>query len=298
MRLKIGDKVAVVAPSDCIQPGSADKGIAWLRQQGFSPVLSEHLYIDERYSNQTKKNIAHEINQFFADDEIKALFCTRGGAGSLRILNELNFAVIRNHPKPIFGFSDSTVLQNALWALSRNVSFSGLLLNYDFCGDTINPVVEQDIKNILSGQAYTIKSGKKLRSGSAEGILLGGNLSALSRLFGTKYFPDLTDKILVLEDCGEKTYKIDSLLSGLKMQPSFDKLAGIILGQFSDCVITDAYDGTIEQILEQFLEDIKIPVIGDFLYGHIKDHHILPIGARISMNADTCEVKIPSSADM
>lgn len=292
MLLKPGDKVAVIAPSSCIEKESENKGVAFLQQKGFVPVRSKHLYMDDRYKTSVKRNIAAELNSFYLDSEIKALFCVRGGAGSLRILDFLDFDVVKNNPKPVFGLSDSTALQNALWHKAGVVSHSGFLLNYDFKNGSLDKRIEDCLDDIFSGTSYTVQSGKTIIPGKTKGRMVGGNLSVFVQLCGTKYFPDLAGKILFLEDCNEKTYKLDLMLSTVKMQPGFNQIAGIVLGQFTGSAMSDDYDGTIEQILEEFLQDVTVPVISDFAYGHIPSRFILPVGGMAELDADKALLKI------
>lgn len=292
MLLKPGDKVAVIAPSSCIEKESENKGVAFLQQKGFVPVRSKHLYMDDRYKTSVKRNIAAELNSFYLDSEIKALFCVRGGAGALRILDFLDFDVVKNNPKPVFGLSDSTALQNALWHKAGVVSHSGFLLNYDFKNGSLDKRIEDCLDDIFSGTSYTVQSGKTIIPGKTKGRMVGGNLSVFVQLCGTKYFPDLAGKILFLEDCNEKTYKLDLMLSTVKMQPGFNQIAGIVLGQFTGSAMSDDYDGTIEQILEEFLQDVTVPVISDFAYGHIPSRFILPVGGMAELDADKALLKI------
>lgn len=292
MLLKPGDKVAVIAPSSCIEKESENKGVAFLQQKGFVPVRSKHLYMDDRYKTSVKRNIAAELNSFYLDSEIKALFCVRGGAGALRILDFLDFDVVKNNPKPVFGLSDSTALQNALWHKAGVVSHSGFLLNYDFKNGSLDKRIEDCLDDIFSGTSYTVQSGKTIIPGKTKGRMVGGNLSVFVQLCGTKYFPDLAGKILFLEDCNEKTYKLDLMLSTVKMQPGFNQIAGIVLGQFTGSAMSDDYDGTIEQILEEFLQDVTVPVISNFAYGHIPSRFILPVGGMAELDADKALLKI------
>lgn len=292
MLLKPGDKVAVIAPSSCIEKESENKGVAFLQQKGFVPVRSKHLYMDDRYKTSVKRNIAAELNSFYLDSEIKALFCVRGGAGSLRILDFLDFDVVKNNPKPVFGLSDSTALQNALWHKAGVVSHSGFLLNYDFKNGSLDKRIEDCLDDIFSGTSYTVQSGKTIIPGKTKGRMVGGNLSVFVQLCGTKYFPDLAGRILFLEDCNEKTYKLDLMLSTVKMQPGFNQIAGIVLGQFTGSAVSDAYDGTLEQVLGEFLSGVNVPVVANVEYGHIPSRYILPIGGKAELDADNATLKI------
>lgn len=290
-QLQKGDKVGIISPSSCLEDNDITPAIEYLRTLGFKPVLGKHVHDQYRYMGGTDKQRAEDIMGFFADSEIKALFCTRGGAGSLRILPHLNYDTIKQNPKPIFGLSDSTALQNGIYTKTKNVSYTGFLLLYDFRNSNINPLQNQDLKDIFAGKKLKIKSGKTLHSGKAEGTLIGGNIYAFNTLCGTPYFPDLSSKILVLEDIGIKSYQLDIMLQQLKMQKGFNKLKGLIFGQFENIRIVDECDGTIEDNIKYFCQDLDIPVLMNFEYGHISARHILPIGKKITMDAGACTIQ-------
>ena len=127
------------------------------------------------------------------------------------------------------------------------------------------------------------KEFEVLKKGEAEGVLIGGCLSVFNALCGTKYFPKLKNKILLIEDVGEKTYRIDLMLDQLKKQKDFDKVKAIIFGSFLNCKIADIGDGTIDEIIKNFVQTLDIPVIYNFPYGHIKSRFILPIGKKIKL---------------
>ena len=290
-QLQKGDKVGIISPSSCLEDNDVTPAIEYLRSLGFKPVLGKHVHDQYRYMGGTDKQRAEDIMRFFTDSEIKALFCTRGGAGSLRILPHLNYEIIKQNLKPIFGLSDSTVLQNAIYAKTKNTSYTGFLLLYDFRNGNINPMQEQDLKNIFAGKKLKIKNGKTICSGKTTGTLIGGNIYAFNSLCGTPYFPDLSGKILLLEDIGIKSYQLDIMLQQLKMQKGFNKLKGMIFGQFENVRIVDECDGTIEDNIKYFCQDLNIPVLMNFDYGHIPARHVLPIGGKITLNADTCTIQ-------
>ncbi|MBE6451307.1 MAG: LD-carboxypeptidase [Alphaproteobacteria bacterium] len=292
--LKKADKVIIVSPSSCIEPNALDKGINWLKNQGFEVKIAKHTYDSFSYTAGTDCSRADDINKAFADNEIKAIFCSRGGAGSTKMLDYLDFDLIKNNKKPVFGLSDSTALQNALYHKCGIVSYTGFLPVYDFKGDSLDDKIAASLQNVFNGKEQTICSLKALNGGKAKGVLIGGNLSVLCYLCGTAYFPNLENKILLLEDIGEKTYKIDLMLNQLKQQLNFDKLKGIIFGKFTDCIEINEGDGSVKNVLKNFALSLNIPVVFDFDYGHIKSRYVLPIGQEVELDADNLLLKIPS----
>lgn len=289
-RLNAHDKVGIISPSSALEGKDISLAVNYLEQRGLKPVLGSSVNGAYRYLAGTDEARATDIMRFFADSEIKALFCTRGGAGSLRVLPLLDYKIIKQNPKPIFGFSDSTGLQNGIYTQTGNSSYSGFLLAYDFRNGAINPMQDNDLKNIFMGKNLTLQSGETAIGGTAEGVLVGGNIYVFNSLCGTPYFPNLENKILLLEDVGIKSYHLDIMLHQLKMQPSFKKIKGIIFGEYADIRVVDECDGTIDENIKYFCEEINVPVIKNFAYGHVPARHILPIGLPIKMDADECLV--------
>lgn len=292
--LKKGDKIAIVSPSSCIEKNALDLSIAWFRNLGFEVVIMPHVYDAKTYTAGADFDRAEDINRAFADVTVKAIFCSRGGAGATKMLKYLDFDLIKKNHKPIFGLSDSTALQNAVFAKTGVLSYTGFLPVYDFKDGTLDDILSSSLKNIFLDNEQVIKSGKTINSGNCEGILIGGNLSVLCYLCGTQYCPDFKNKILLLEDVGEKTYKIDLMLNQLMQQKNFDKIKGVVFGKFSNCVEVDNSDGSTESIIIDFAKKLNVPAIYDFDYGHIKSRYVLPIGRNVILNATDSELKIPN----
>lgn len=290
--LKKGDKIGFIAPSSGQQNKDLTFALDYFKKLGLDVVLAPNLNKEFRYMAGTDQERAASLNEMFKDKTIKALFCIRGAAGSTRVLKYLDYKQIKNNPKPIIGLSDSTALQNALITKANNPSFTGFLPLYDFKNNKIDSLVSKSLKSSLFEDTHYIKSGTSLIKGSASGTIVGGCLSALLYLCGTPYFPDLKDKILILEDTDEKTYKIDLMLNQLKQQKNFNKLKGIIFGQFTDCIIIDPEDGTIEDCIQDFTKDLNIPVITNFQHGHIPSRYILPLGINVKITSSSKECSI------
>ena len=283
--LQRGDKVGFIAPSCGLKNKDLTIAINYLSQQGLNVVLADNINNQYRYMGGTDQERAIAINKMYQDKSIKALFCIRGGAGSSRMLKYLDFELIKNNPKPIIGLSDSTALQNALITKSNIISLTGFLPLYDFSNGTIDSLTSSSLLSALFEDKHIISSGTSLITGSTTGQLVGGCLSVFLQLCGTPYFPGLKDKILLLEDIDEKTYKIDLMLNQIKQQNDFSSLKGIIIGNFTDSIIVDEEDGTVKDCINDFVKNLQIPVITDFQYGHIPSRHVLPLGANITLNS-------------
>ena len=288
------DKVGIASPAGFID--SLDEiapALEYLKSLGLEPVIGNHVLDKYFYMGGKDVDRAADLNGFFADDEIKAIFTTAGGCGSQRVLPFLDYDLIRKNPKPIFGLSDNTSLQNGIYAQTQCSSVTGFSLKYDFKNGHFSDFTKKSLEAVLSGEKQKLKNGKTLISGKADGILVGGCLSTFRNLLGTVYMPDLNGKILLLEDVGEKSYKIGVMLTQLLQQKEFENVAGIVFGQFTNCNPFDAQDGTVEDILQELplLLSKQIPIITDFAYGHIPDRYVLPLGEKVHFDADACSLE-------
>ena len=290
--LKKGDKIGIIAPSVGLKNKDLTPALNYFKKIGLTPILANNLNKNYRYMAGSDKERAENINKLFKDKTIKALFCLRGGAGATRMLDLLDYKLIKQNKKPIFGLSDSTAIQNALITQTNNPSYTGFLPLYDVDERGINQTLDASLQKTLFNNHQTISSGDCLKKGECKGKIVGGCLSVLTYLCGTKYFPNLSGKILLLEDIGEKTYKIDLMLNQLKQQKNFNKLKGIILGQFHNCIVSDEEDGTIEECIKDFANDLNIPIITNFAYGHTKERFVIPLNKSVSLKATNNECSI------
>ena len=291
-KLQKGDKVAVLAP--CGQIGSIEKiqsGLDYLKSLGFKPVLGKHVFDTCRYMAGTDEDRAEDMNHAFADSQIKAIFCVRAAAGGTRILPHLDYDMIKLNPKPFIGFCDNAALQIALLQKSNIISYNGFVMTYDFKDNHLDSLIRDNLERLLRGELFSVNSGTVYRSGKNTGKLIACNLSVLTKMAGTPYFPGLSGKILLIEDVHEKIYRIDLMLQQLKQQPDFAKLHGIIFGQFtdSDC---DSEDGHLEDCFNDFMDGYDMPAVKNFNFGHTVSRHVLPMGADVELDADKCLLNI------
>lgn len=285
-KLTQGAKVGIASPAGFIN-GEEDIRLPldYLESLGLVCVLGKSVYKNYRYMAGTDAERAADLMNFYQDPEIKAIFTTAGGCGSQRLLNLLDYEIIKQNPKPIFGLSDNTALQMGIYTKAQIPSVTGFSLKYDFKLGHIDGLIDASLKAVINGEKQHIKSGETLIPGQAQGVLIGGCLSLIRSLSGTTYFPDLTDKILLIEDVGEKTYKLELMLTQLRQQPNFDKIKGIVFGIFRNCEEADDGDGSVEDILKDFAQFTQVPIIKNFAYGHIPSRYVLPTGVEVKIDA-------------
>ncbi len=298
--IKPGATIAVIAPAFPPDAQKLTKGIRYLKDLGYHIIEGESLSAKEKYFAGSDALRANEINRFFADAQVDALFCARGGWGTLRILDKLDYANIRKNPKALVGYSDITTLQLALWHKSGIPSVSGPMVAVEM-GSGIVPFTEQHFWAQIQNEAswYTFRFDCKdevqiWNEGRAKGRLIGGCLSMLVHQLGTPYMPELSGQILFLEDVGEEPYKIDRYLAQLYQAGVFDKISGLILGQFIDCEDSNParVHISVKDILRDYFERIKCPVVFNFPYGHGMRKFSMPVGVRAELVTEKCTLMV------
>ncbi len=278
----------VITPSSSLEtPEKIRNGLAYLAELGYHSKIGNFVYGSSNHFSGTPKERASDIMNFFKNPDIAAIIASCGGYGAQSVLPYLDFNIIRQNPKPIIGFSDITALQTAVYTLSGISSIAGIMLKFDFSDN--NPAFQTKNsfeKLIIDGQFTPVPAGNILNSGYAEGVLIGTNFCTLMSLAGTTYFPRLEQKILLLEDIDEKSYRIERLLCQLEQQQGFELVSAIIFGIFSNCALNHPEEKDIESVLDEFAaRHPKITMVKHFPFGHTKARICLPIGEKMQLDA-------------
>lgn len=296
-KLKKGDTIGIIAPASCTTYEKVLEAKKNIEDMGYQVILGECTKKQWYSYAGTDEERAEEINSFFDDKSIDAIICMRGGYGSNRLIELLDFEVIKRNPKIFVGYSDITTLHIALNEKANLITFHGPMAVSNFTGnynrDTYenfiemlsNSKYEQSIKNIT-------KELKVLNEGRAKGKLVGGNLATLIATLGTEYDLDYNGKILFLEDVGEKTYKIDRFLNQLKKHGVFEKIEGLVLGDFKNCIQDSEKDMTLLEVFQNYFKELKKPVIYNFESGHSEPMLTLPLGAICEIDTYNKELKV------
>jgi len=280
--LKSGDTIGIATPASPYQAKALQEGIHLLRQWGFQVALGRKRIIRKGYLAGTDRERAEELMQLFADPEVKAILCSRGGYGTLRILDYLDFKNIKAHPKLFMGFSDVTVLLMAFWKKADLMTFHGPMMT---TLSQVNLSTLVRVKAMLKGHyqiQLPLSINRAVLPGSAQGILMGGNLSLLVHLIGTPYEPVWDHAILFLEDCGEESYRLDRLLTHLRLRGCLGKVSAILLGKFTGPNKKELPMDAVKDILR----DLNIPVWTGLPIGHGSWNFPLPIGAPTTLDAE------------
>lgn len=277
-------KMAIISPSSPTKDIDVKKITDSLKKYGYEPIFGQAAFNTERFLAGIDEVRADDIMWAFIDKSIDAIMTLRGGYGSARILDKIDYKFIAKHKKPFFGFSDTTALQLALWKKSKLVSYSGI--QGSFLQDKINIGLDKTFESILSGKKISWQGLTPLTKGKTTGRLIGGTLTLITSLIGTPYEPNFKKAILVLEDVGEEPYRVDRMLTQLKLSGVFDKISGVVLGDWHNCVSKDKNDGDIKAVLNEHFSHLTIPVVQGFPYGHGVKGTVFPIGAKARLNAN------------
>lgn len=293
-----GDTIGIISPS----AATADR-MEFTYAKEAMEALGLSVKVGENFKNRfghlagTDEERAGDLNEMFEDPEVKAIICLRGGSGAARILPLLNYELIRENPKPLMGYSDITALHCAIQSQTGLTTFHGPNGSGSWNSFHVRQFQEMFFEKklmtfqneVTKGDDLVAKGNRiqTLRSGVAEGRILGGNLTVLSALSGTPYYPDFQNSILFIEDIGEDPYRIDRMMSTLQLNGTLSKIKGFIFGQCSDCKPGGGYGSlTVDQILDQYILPLEIPAYTGAMIGHISRQFIVPVGAKVSMNAD------------
>ncbi len=294
-KLNKGDLIAIIAPGGAIFSVSyIEKFENTLHRFGFKTTVGRSVHQKFGQFAGYEQDRAKEIMGFFKDPEVKAIIGMRGGSGAARILTHLDFETIAENPKIIMGFSDITSTINAIYAKTGLITYHGPV-GYSSWGDFTYKSFKRMLVNPEKGilPLHTSNRPKTIYGGTASGQLIGGNLTVFTTLVGTPYMPNCKDAILVLEEIDEEPYAIDRMLVQLKQAGILDQLNGMILGDFKHCKPEEPEKSlSLGQTFELNLMPLKIPIFSGAPFGHTTHKWTLPIGAKVSMDADKFELNI------
>ncbi|MCF3194666.1 S66 peptidase family protein [Pseudomonas bubulae] len=283
--LPAGGVIALIAPAG---PAELDLNLAtqWMHARGYQLRVYPGVWQRDGYLAGSDAERLRDLHDAFADDSVDAIFCLRGGYGCPRLLDGIDFELLRGHPKPFVGYSDITALHLAITRYAGFVTFHGPMLNADLLGNKQAPT-ESSLLHMLSGQqpltlehplAYPLTT---IASGCASGRLLGGNLSMICAVMGTAFELDGEGIILFIEDVNEPLYRVDRLLTHLRLAGKLDRLRGVLVGD-----VAGVERAALERLLTQELGGLGIPVLAGWRSGHCDPNLTLPMGAQVRLDAD------------
>ncbi len=308
--LKPGDTVGVITPSTYVSdPVRLD----------LVPLTLEHFGLKVKFGKNVRKRAGYlggsiqerldDLHEMFADSEVKGVFCIRGGYGSPQLLDRIDYSLIRKNPKVFAGYSDITALHLAIQRHASLVTFHSPVVLSRFTEWTqehfrralFGPDGDRVIRNPTeSNPLRPLHPIHSFRKGKANGQLIGGNLTLISSLMGTPYEPDTRGKIFFLEEVGEEPYRVDRMLTQLRLAGNLEQAAGIVVGECVGCSPREfrpGFDSTfsLNEVLEDILSGLQVPVLGGLLIGHTDDQATIPLGVTAELDADAGTLTIQES---
>lgn len=303
-KLNRGDLIGIISPASSPDDLTrVEKGVNYLERLGYQVEVGKNVGQYCGYLAGKDDQRLEDLHYMFAKPEVKAIICVRGGYGTPRLLNNIDYNLIKKNPKIFVGYSDITALQMAFLKKCGLVTFAGPMLAVDFWNE-VSPYTEQMFWELVTSKK---KFGKIvnpenerfyiLRNGEAEAPVIGGNLALICALMGTSYIPSFKDSILMLEEIGEAPYRVDRMLNQLKLAGALEQVKGIILGRFVDCYESDQYKKTLSlnEVIDDYMGKLEIPVVYNFKHGHIKDNITMVFGVNYKINTQKGTVEMTES---
>jgi muramoyltetrapeptide carboxypeptidase len=291
-KLSGGDTIGIIAPSDPILPEQTQKlhdGVAFLEEMGFQVKLGAHLHSNALGYAATPQEKADDINRMFADPQVNAIICAQGGDSANSPLPLIEWEVIRQNPKVFLGLSDITVLLNAIFAQTGLITFHGNDILWGF-GNVLAEYEKQEFQRILvDGHIGTIPANRPrqtIRSGQAQGTLLGGNLRCLLKLAGTPYWPDFADAILFVEAYEISATACHTAFHQMHQMGVLDQIRGAVVGYIDSMQSSKTPRPHMEDVLLEVTHEYQFPILKMNDFGHNCPNTVLPVGGQVSIDAD------------
>jgi len=287
--LKPGDCIGIIAPARRVLQQEINPAIRFLTGKGFVVKTSPHLFSEHHQFAGTEEQRANDFIDMIKDKSVKAILCARGGYGSIRLLEHLNFRKLHQNPKWIVGYSDITVFHSLLNGWYGLETIHGPM-PFNFPADGSGNESLECLLSVLMGESpkYTVNPHPLNKPGKAEGILVGGNLSILYSLSGTDADINPDGKILFIEDLDEYLYHIDRMMMNLKHGGKLKNIAGLIVGGLTEMKDNHIpYGSTPHEIVSNALKNNNIPICFDFPGGHVEPNYSLIMGRRVHLEVNS-----------
>ncbi|TVZ09366.1 muramoyltetrapeptide carboxypeptidase [Cellulophaga sp. RHA_52] len=307
-QLKKGDTIGLVAPGYAVSSEGLEHAKTTLRKMGFIPYHTERIVGNYGYFSNTDAERAADLNEMFANPNIDGILCARGGYGCTRIMQLIDYKIIKNNPKVFIGFSDITTLLNGFYIETGLVGFHGPVgttLDNEYGISMLEQLVINPKKSVVIHNSDLTEEQKEnteynryvITPGNAKGVLVGGSLTLINALIGTPHEIDFTNKIVCIEDVEESPYRIDRMLTQLIEGKTFKNAAGLVLGVFAGCETSKKTKTfTLKEVITDRLQPLNIPAVYGMSFGHIPANFTFPIGVNAKLSTASMTLTITEKA--
>ena len=297
-RLRKGDTIGIIAPASPPNQENLQRSFLFLEELGLKVKLGKHLYDQYGYLAGEDKDRLADLHKMFMDREVKAVICAGGGYGTGRIASQIDYSLIKNNPKIFWGYSDITFLHTAIRQQSDLVTFHGPMLASDIGKVDVDPLSKEYFKQLFEPTSiqYTneLSPLEALIGGKASGEITGGNLSLIASTIGTRFEIKTKDKLLLIEDINEEPRAIDRMLNQLYMAGKLTEAAGIIIGDFNNCVPERELSLQLDEVISHYMKLANKPALKGFKFGHCSPHISIPLGVQAELDTEKGQLIIDS----
>ena len=293
-QLQKGDTIAIISPSGSIPyPEKFERAKKHFEAEGYKVLIYPHARNKAGYLAGSDEERLSDLMEAFSNLDVTMILTSRGGYGATRYLDQINYDIICSNPKIFVGYSDITALHSAIFKNTGLVTFHGPFALQDFGGETVDEYTEKSFWNTISGnkEIENVFDYTPIYGGKTTGQLVGGNLTVLTCLIGTEFLPDFKGKILFLEDVQEPLYKLDRMLTQLRLSGVFDEIGGLLIGKFSDIGENQAEQEKLAiDLVKDLTQSLNIPVGYGFSASHLTQKATLPLNVEYEFNASSGEL--------
>ncbi len=278
-----GDTIGIIAPAGSVLDKNAIlRAGSFFENRGYKVLYSPHLFNQNKYMSDTDDNRLSDLLWAFSNNDINAIVCARGGYGTLRLIDKIDYNLIKNNPKIFCGYSDITILSAMFLKEAGLITYSAPMCRSDFGAEEKSKFTIDNFFKAVEGNSLKFKAEKIYKKGNSKGITFGGNLASIQSLCGIDFIPD-EDFIFFTEDLNEPVYKIDKMFTQLLHIDKFrNNVKGIILGDFLD----SGYPDQLEELFSEVSKKLNVPTLGGFKITHAKDKITVPYGKRAKIDGE------------
>jgi muramoyltetrapeptide carboxypeptidase len=295
-RLTQGDTIGIITSASSIETKKLKDALPFFENLGLQVKLGEYIDRKNGYLAGTDKERLADFHNMIEDQDVKAIMFGRGGYGTGRIVPSIDYELVKNNPKVIWGYSDITYMHTAIRQKTGLVTFHGPMVVSDIAKENFDELSARLFKQLFQPTELmydeSISPLRVYASGEGRGQLIGGNLSLLVSTIGTPYEIETEGKILLLEDIGEEPYRVDGMLNQLKLAGKLDKAAGIVVGDFAETGSSSKATRSLSEVFEDYFANLSCPVISGFKIGHCFPHFSVPLGVQAELLATEKTLKI------